>query len=757
MDLDPLVNNLKNLGAGARNLANAAVGAQNVNKALSGAAKAGGALKIVFADLLSPLGIAAGLALGFATGIYKAVMNSQLLQSALERASQVQLYTPQFKALLGTLDKAKQRLNEIAKISAAGPFKFDDLVEAEKKLINLTNGRLANPQGRQMTQDLAAVTQMAPSEAADILGNLEADIALERPIEGAVRQLRALGGISEDAKNQLISLERAGVRGAGLWSALSGALERNRGGAEALRNTLAGLSQELDNVKGQQLGEIGAMFEEAKMEGLRLAIELVREWGPVLKELLLPIAMVANFLAKMTREIMTLVRSIPGLKEGFLLVARAAGLVLVAFAAIGALQLGRVFLFLVPLLGKLALGLGRAALAGGMFSKVLSFGMVGILRLLGPIGLLIGALVALSQSSIFKSLFPGLDEDRQRLEDLKRQIEEAASGGSGAGSGGGIGGAGDDGSVGGVQAQVNKLKQFEEAREQARQEMAAAKKAREEATKAREASQAQGSNPNDAGAIAAAGGRFGELNNAVRWLLGFDPSAVAEEAAIERERAAKELLQKSEEGVAAARGAAIKAPADFLNDPDFARAKAEAEGLLAKANAAQDALDRQGGAAANPAEAQRIEAMRGEAVARMDPQRIEQDFNRRMARESVQARLTRTMAEVTGDEGLRQRANTLEDENRTQVRGKELAKDLGIPITEALDLARGEVLSDRLSSEQSRGENMMFASGLARVGGAAGESGGGSSEEARLLQQIARILERSSPADLPAEMTAEQR
>ena len=749
---------LQNLGEGARNLANAAVGADRVDRSLARAARAGGFLKTAFRDLLSPLALVSGVALGLATGLYKAVMNSRLMQAALERAAQVQLYTPQFTKMLGSLDRAKQRLQEIARISAMGPFKFDDLVEAERKLINLTNGRLANPQGRQMTQDLAAVTGMAPSEAADVVGNLEADIQLERPIEGAVRQLRALGGISEDAKNQIIALEQAGVRGARLWDAVTAALARNRGGAAALRNTLAGLQQELDNAKGEQLGNIGEMFEEAKMQGLRLAIQLVKEWGPVLKELLLPIAQVANFMAKLLTEINNVVRSIPGVKEGFLLVARAAGLLLAALAAIGALQFARFILLLVPLFGRLALGLAGAAMAGGMFSRVLGFGLMGILRILGPLGLLIAGLSALSNNAAVRALFPGLDEERQKMEDLQQQIEalqNGLDGGGGSGSGGSV-------ATGGVNEKVDALERSQKALEEAQKRARETAEARRQATAEREASDAQAANPNDPEAIANAGGRFGELNNLIRGIFGFDPAAVAEEDAIAKDEEAQRQAEEAEKARQAARDAEIKTPAEFLNDPDFERAKAEAEGLLDQANAAQDALDADRDDLTDEEVAQReqeISELRNEAAAIMDPEAIRKDFNRRMARDENRARMMGVMAEVTGDEGMRREANTLQDETRTQQRGREMAQELGIPLAEALDMARGEVLTDRLNTERARGDNMRFASGLGSVGGAGAETGGGSSEEARLLQEIVRLMDRAQqrPSELPQDMTKEQR
>jgi hypothetical protein len=69
-----------------------------------------------------------------------------------------------------------------------------------------------------------------------------------------------------------------------------------------------------------------------------------------------------------------------------------------------------------------------------------------------------------------------------------------------------------------------------------------------------------------------------------------------------------------------------------------------------------------------------------------------------------------------------------------------------------MQLAEAETLTERLGKERGRAENMTFASGLGAVGGASGETGGGSSEEARLLGEIKRIMERQGGAAVPAPM-----
>jgi hypothetical protein len=817
---------LNNLGAGARNLADAALGADRVDRGLKGAARAGGALRAILKDLLSPLQIIAGFALTFSVGIYKAVMNSQLLQAALERAANVQVYSAQFDKLLGGLDKARQRVRELAREAARGPFKFEALVERDKTLRQTTNGRLDNPAAKGMANDLAAVAGISPAESAGLIGGLEDDVMNERSVAGTINQLRDLNGISAAAADELIMLERAGVRGAKMWGAITAALGRNKGATEALKNTLAGLTAQLEEVKGEQLGEIGKMFEQGKMMGLRAAISLIETFGPVLREALMPIALLANGLARLALGFGQLMKSIPGLQAVLIGLARAAGLVLAVLSAIAVVQLSRFFLLLVPLVLRLTGGLLGMAAAGGVASRALGLLGMGLLRFLGPIGLVLTALSLLGVNlDEVIAKFLGMDGAvggaseavRENAAAVQKQIAAVKAGGS---------------STATPQEKAEMVKLAEQGVKEAEERRKAAEEKLRQATTNREASDAQAAAANQVEAIRGsessvavavaleatglesvealraaldgsedktvavaleatglesvealraalddvsegeaaaanneaatkrAGGRFGELNQAIRGFFGFDPAVVAEEDARAEVEKAKQEQEAAQQTAADARGLTTTLPSGFLNDPDAAAAQAEAAAKLAEADRKQKELEIGGlspdAAAGMQAE---IDALRSEAAGMMEPGAIEGRFNRRMASDEVQAKLSRTMADVTGDEQMRQQANTLEDNVRTERRAKEL-QNMGIERPQALQMATAETLTERLASERGRADNMTFASALGSVGGAAGEAGGGSSEEARILKEIKAIMERDggpAKADLPATMVRQQR
>ena len=742
------------LGSGARSLADAAVGAQRVDKALVGAAQAGSALKAAFKDMLSPLGLLAGLAIGFSMGLYKAVMNSRLLAAALERASQVQVYSAQFERLLGGLRQARQRLNELATMAARGPFKFDDLTKANERLERLSRGALGGKRSMQMVADAAAIAGVSTEQMAGVIGGAFEDAFGGRSIEGSIEQLRAMGAITAATADRLIGLERAGSRGKKLFNELSAALKVNQGAAAALAGTIAGLNSRLEETKGQQLGSIGEMFAQGEMDGLKAAISLVETLGPIVREALMPIAALANLFAKVALGVSKLINVIPGLKSALTGLAQAATVALLALTALGALQLVQaVRALLIPLLVKLTTTLFGAAAAGGFFGRALGLIAGGLLRFLGPIGIALAVLdllgVKFSKVAEMAGLLPDAvkeagEKTREASKDIEASLDKVRGGGT----------TGEAIDVLGAAEQ-----NFRNA--EADRQRVAAEKGGETAQAVGGAAATVLGLPVDAVAgVVNAGAQV--MGMASPFKTSMDQSGAADPALgseffrelftgakgqAAREAETTETAEEARRLRDEARASLSQTPSEFLNDPDYREAQMEALQMSDRASAGQDALNSMSPEfAASPAgvaEQTRIDALRAEAQTKMAPDALAERFDRRMAREDVQAKVTRSMAEATGNEGMRREASRMEDSMATETRAKELQK-LGIERPEAMQMAEAETLTERLGKERGRAENMTYASGLGSVGGAAGEAGGGTSEEARLLGEIKRIMERQS-------------
>jgi hypothetical protein len=698
--------------SGLRSMAEATAGVEATERAMKGAVRAGGTLKSIFKELASPLAIASGLALGFVGYLWKAVRNSEMLRRGLERVAEVEVYGPQFRQLLGGLDAANKRLRMLQRLASGGAFKFTALADANARIETLTRGALSGYKAMKMVMDVAAAGRTSPAAAAAVVGGAWDDAMSGRSIEGAVAQMREMGVVSASAADRLIGLERAGLRGAGMWRQIEGELKKTNGAADAMKNTLAGLANQLEETKGEQAGSIGEMFKQGEMDGMRAAIAMWEQWGPVLREILAPVAAVANGFARMMLRVTEMMGSIPGLKSAVIALGKAFAILLTALAAVSVAQTGRLLLMLVPLVLKLTLGLLGAATAGGLFGGALRFISMGLLRFLVPIGLIIAALELMGvklDDLIFKWTGFGNaqgDAATKIRQTTKKVLEQVASLKSG---------------QGGAAGKAEAISKAEE-------NVAAAIAEMEAAQDEQRSSGAQT-------------GIQRAIGEAIRQVTGFDPYTVAEENARQRADEASKNVAAAQNAAQTARTVMPQTPAEYLNDPDYARAAAEAEGLLQDANRLQDKLNeaRVRGVSAEEKAAMQgeIDAKYAEAKARMSPERLAGDFEKRLASDVSQAKLTRTAADVTGNEELRKRANALEDKIKTERRTKELAPLVG--LNRAKQMAESETRADALLREQ--GQVNRWASALGRVGGAAGEVGRrGTSEEARLLKDILRAI-----------------
>jgi hypothetical protein len=776
--------------SGLRSMSEATAGVEATERAMKGAARAGGALKSIVKELASPLAIASGLALGFVGYLWKAVRNSELLRRGLERVAEVEVYGPQFRQLLGGLDAANKRMRELQRLASGGAFKFTALAEANKRLETLTRGALAGRKAMKMVMDVAAAGGTSPAAAAAVVGGAWDDAMSGRSIEGAVAQMREMGVVSAAAADRLIGLERAGLRGAGMWRLIEAELKKTNGAADAMKNTLAGLANALDETKGEQAGNIGEMFKQGEMDGMRMAIKLWEEWGPVLREILAPVAAVANGFARVMLRVTEMVSSIPGLKSAVIGVGQAFVALLMVLASVAVVQTAGFFLMLTRVLIGAAGGMLGAAAAGGVLSRVLGFVGMGLLRFLGPIALVLTLMDLLGfgiddLAKKFGGLGDSQDEAARSVRDTTQAVREQI--------------AAIQSGKGGFGEKAEAIKKVEEALQQASE---ASKQAQEQVNKTDEkgatavdvTSKTLGLPVDAVAGVVNAGmqlsgqaspfktsfdqsgasdpvlgsewikKQMGAAGSAVKKgvgdlslkTLGFDPFDVADE---NNRSAADDAARKEKEAQAtrdAARSVMPQTPAEYLNDPDYARAAAEAESLLREANKLQDELNakkKAGGSEADVADLQgQIDAKRGEAMARVSPEQMQKDFEKRMAETDSQAKLARSVADATGDEGMRKRADALEDKAKTERRAKEL-QEKGIARPQALKMAEAETKADALTREQGRANS--WASAMGRTGMAAGEVGRrGTSEEARLLKDILQAIngQNNGAVGLPEEV-----
>lgn len=698
-------------------------GVKALDDSLKGVEKTGGVIAEILSSFVGPLALAYGAAFAFLGVLGKVLGTGRLISRSLQEWARIQIYTPQFEKLLGSLAAAQQRLKEISNLSR-GAFKFEDLAQANKVLEVFTRGALSGKEGMELISDNAAVANVSTTRMAAVIGQLYDDLSNHKPIDGYVQQLREMGVISSATADDLTNLSYSGASSVVIWNAVEDALRRNTGSASALKNTVAGLQQSLENTRAEELGKIGQMFEEGKMAGLRAAIMLVEKLGPILRDVLGPIAAIYNGLGRFFEAVAKLVTSIPALGAGLKMLVTFFVLLSTALAAKAVLEIVNIL----TRLSAILLGLGARA---GVFN-VLTAGMALMarqaLRLLGPIGLVIlGLQTLLALAGKFGSDNAMTDRQRKMAEDIRKttdeirkQAEELASGKMNAGSRGGL---------------------LARAAENVAAADTASKEARENAEKQGKSSLLADILGN-AGMGAVTGWMLGGPWGAAAGALGGGAyGAISHQMNVaDAERQSEDARKNQEEAmrafVEAMNAKPKEKPAEYLNNPYFEQMQAESQARLNDLSARYAALSEDQRAGKEGAE---IRASMVEEQTKFTRENQELAFNKYMESLGTQARLQHAIGYRTGDMEAVRRGDAMEDEAFTAKRVKELVENFKFDPEEAKRMTEGELLERQAARERER--NPTVASGRARLGFAQGEAAGGSSEEARILNKMLQIMQ----------------
>jgi len=685
----------------------------------------------VLNEWVGPLAIATAKSFVFLGALTSILGKSQLIQKSLQAWAQVQYYTPSFTKLLGGLDAAKARLAELARMSANGPFKFDSLVSANRSLEILTRGMYSNAEAMKKVADAAAAAGIAPEQAAQAIGEAQKAIMDHEGIDGAVKSLSMMGIISHASADSIRNLAAAGASEKEVLAALDTAMARNNGSAKALGATLYGLSQQVENAASQQKSNIGQLFSEGNAAGMKAALTIIQNFGPVLTDLMKPIAAVYTMWNKFVLSVAQ-VASFGPVKELIKGVAAALALLAAALTVRGFAQL-------IQFLVAIVVPLTRAAAATGIFRiAILAIGRT-ILAALGPVALLTAGLAGLAtilgrrfeknggMGGAIKDL---VDDVKSRNEDVSKMVASATA-------------SGDIGQKG-------------EALSEAVQQSNKASQARRAADKKAIGGGYSGF-ANDVLSYTATGASIGTMfGPGYGTAIGAGVGAIAgvgvnmyhrsadkqaQQQAIEEERIAKENVVKAAQ-------ANVLTPSVYMHDVDYKNAQEEGRKKLnsmqGEANANRNLREKylsSGGKEGDDYikklddEFSKITNEMKVVGAGVSPEALKKAFDMRMAGE--RANVIGMRASAGGDQAKLLEADRLEAQMKIDARSKEL-KAMGIEGGKADKMARIEGLSSMADSLMSRGQ--VFASSRASVGGAVGEAAGGVPPEfQKIIDEIKKI------------------
>lgn len=305
---------------------------------------------VLLTKVLGPIGMVAGTATGFLFVTRNLIKEWRTMGLVSSKA--IETLTLQFKPLLGSLELAKKRAREVFAFSVTSPFKFAELAVGNKILEALTRGALAGKAGMELVADAAAVAGAGFEETARSVGRLYDGIMSGRPVGEAGMRLQELGLITGETRNQIESMQASGAAGSAIWKVVEKDLQRAKGAARDLSESLEGLESTYEDTRTQLESGFGSGFLEGEKAAVKSATALLEAMVPAAQTLGGMVGTVSNAWEKFKGKIEAAVTGIPG----FSALLSFAAVVVVGFAGAITLATG-------GLLARFAMGIFSAAAA----------------------------------------------------------------------------------------------------------------------------------------------------------------------------------------------------------------------------------------------------------------------------------------------------------------------------------------------------------------------------------------------------------
>jgi hypothetical protein len=209
------------------------------------------------------------------------------IKDASGKAAGIEALTMQFETLLGTAERARERMEEIKVFAASTPFEIANLSETSKLLQTLGGDMLATGAGLRMVGDAAAIAGQPIQEVGLHFGRLFNAITSGTTAGESVSRLQELGLITGKVKTQFEALAAAQKRGekpilsqTQAMTLLQGVFAKTEGAMERLSATTSGkLSNLQDN-----LDSLKVSFGTGFNDGLKIALDATNSFLPQLEQ-----------------------------------------------------------------------------------------------------------------------------------------------------------------------------------------------------------------------------------------------------------------------------------------------------------------------------------------------------------------------------------------------------------------------------------------------------------------------------------------
>jgi len=173
-----------------------------------------------------------------------------------------------FRTLLGSMEAAQERMEDLTRFAASTPFQLGEIVQASKQLQALTGDALSAGDGLRLVGDAAAAVGVPFQETANWVRRLYSGLRNGAGVGEATRRLMEMGLISGELKRELDGLASSGVVGVDAWRVAEEALGRYSGAMVDQARTFKGLLSTLNDTLLQTAGRLA----EPMFAGFRAAL-----------------------------------------------------------------------------------------------------------------------------------------------------------------------------------------------------------------------------------------------------------------------------------------------------------------------------------------------------------------------------------------------------------------------------------------------------------------------------------------------------
>jgi hypothetical protein len=206
---------------------------QSLIRGLSDARASLAAFRGALAGIVAPAASIAAAITGVVGGI-------GVLRKSLAQAAEMENFESSFTTLLGSLDAAKARMQDLARFAAATPFELPQVTQASRLLQAFTGNALSTSRGLRLVGDSAAAVGQPLEGVSMWFGRLYAALTQGAPLGEPIQNLTQLGLISNTARKQLMGLQGTALDGGRAMRVLEQAFGANAGAMERMSRTYDG-------------------------------------------------------------------------------------------------------------------------------------------------------------------------------------------------------------------------------------------------------------------------------------------------------------------------------------------------------------------------------------------------------------------------------------------------------------------------------------------------------------------------------------